>query len=172
MGEFRFSRRVVARALVLAPAFALMGFTTRDYVYRYRLTLDVDTPEGVKSGASVLEISTRETERRVFRKLKGEAVVIDLGARSSTAAPSQANISDCHSWLACNGAAVRPKCTPLVRSTWPSLVAHRKAAPHGGECVSVPTQHAPVSAPLRRRVESSQRAVLFESHFKRAKASS
>jgi hypothetical protein len=53
--------------------------------YRYRLTVEVDTPEGVKTGSSVIEV--RQTLVRaggspanhaVERRVRGEAVAVDL----------------------------------------------------------------------------------------------
>lgn len=57
-----------------------------DYTYRYRLTIEIDTPEGVKSGSSVIE-TKRDTWPRWSSHMgsdgrsvsKGEAVFVDLG---------------------------------------------------------------------------------------------
>jgi hypothetical protein len=56
--------------------------------YRYRLTVEVDTPEGVKSGSSVIEVSTQLSGKysipdpgKIYRKARGEAVTVDLGSR-------------------------------------------------------------------------------------------
>jgi hypothetical protein len=52
--------------------------------WRYRLTIEVDTPEGIKSGSSVIEVRaarqpklTPETTTDIG--ISGEAVVVDLG---------------------------------------------------------------------------------------------
>jgi hypothetical protein len=54
--------------------------------YRYRLTVEVETPEGLKTGSSVIEVSTSTTSSTsipspgaVRHRLNGEAVTIDLG---------------------------------------------------------------------------------------------
>lgn len=54
--------------------------------YRYRLTVEVETPDGLKTGSSVIEVQTNVAgERaitspgRVSFKLRGEAVAVDLG---------------------------------------------------------------------------------------------
>jgi hypothetical protein len=54
--------------------------------YRFRITLDVDTPQGLKSGSSVMEVRTWRYPAWVTlgnstgeSSLKGEAVVLDLG---------------------------------------------------------------------------------------------
>jgi hypothetical protein len=50
--------------------------------YRYRLTVEIDTPEGVKTGSSVIEVN-KLTASTVRTKLKGEAVAVDLGKRGT-----------------------------------------------------------------------------------------
>lgn len=54
--------------------------------YRYRLTVEVETPEGLKTGSSVIEVSTSMTSSTsipspgaVRYRLSGEAVAVDLG---------------------------------------------------------------------------------------------
>jgi hypothetical protein len=50
--------------------------------YRYKLTLAVDTPEGVKRGSSVVEVlfyEVRIPARGTMHKLRGEALYLDLG---------------------------------------------------------------------------------------------
>lgn len=54
--------------------------------YRYRLTVEVETPEELKTGSSVIEVSTSTTSSisipspgAVRHRLSGEAVTIDLG---------------------------------------------------------------------------------------------
>ena len=56
--------------------------------YRYRLTVEVETPEGLKTGSSVIEVKTSVAGRNsiptpgvVSRRARGEAVTVDLGAR-------------------------------------------------------------------------------------------
>ncbi|MEL7319855.1 MAG: hypothetical protein AAFN04_14585, partial [Pseudomonadota bacterium] len=53
--------------------------------YRYRLTVEVDTPEGLKMGSSVIEVKqtlmrpgSSPRSRGVSRKVRGEAVAVDL----------------------------------------------------------------------------------------------
>lgn len=75
----------------LAPTTAACGlFGERFPSYRYRLTVEVDTPEGVKRGSSVIEVDLGRTGAKslpVGNVLKwdihGEAVVVDLGARGT-----------------------------------------------------------------------------------------
>lgn len=54
--------------------------------YRYRLTVEVETPEGLRTGSSVIEVSTSiagstsiPSPGAVRHRLKGEAVTVDLG---------------------------------------------------------------------------------------------
>lgn len=53
--------------------------------YRYRLTVEVETPEGVKSGSSVIEITQNMGRsagsgfgKMIMRRTRGEAVAVDL----------------------------------------------------------------------------------------------
>ena len=56
--------------------------------YGYRLTVEVETRQGLRSGSSVIETTTRDTTRAVLStpearmvssKVRGEAVFVDLG---------------------------------------------------------------------------------------------
>jgi hypothetical protein len=56
--------------------------------YRYRLTVEVDTPEGVKTGSSVIEVETAmsgpnniPSPGSLYVRARGEAVTVDLGER-------------------------------------------------------------------------------------------
>jgi hypothetical protein len=56
--------------------------------YRYRLTVEVDTPEGLRTGSSVIEVQTSRssentipTPGKINHRLRGEAVAVDLGQR-------------------------------------------------------------------------------------------
>jgi len=53
--------------------------------YRYRLTVEVDTPEGLRTGSSVIEVEQRlgraassPAHSQVYRRVRGEAVAVDL----------------------------------------------------------------------------------------------
>lgn len=68
------------------PAKAMMGF--KNEVVRYRVTVEIETPEGIKTGSAVREVGAY-TEPSIlpdqggtsYNITKGEAVVIDLGQR-------------------------------------------------------------------------------------------
>ena len=82
---------------VLALLMAAMGTTTllgcgvsgyRLPDYRYRLTVEVETPEGLRAGSSVIEVKTAVAGRNsiptpgvVSHRVRGQAVAVDLGAR-------------------------------------------------------------------------------------------
>lgn len=54
--------------------------------YRYRLTVTVDTPEGPRTGSSVIEVTTCCSSRSnagVTSTQRGEAVAVDLGRRGT-----------------------------------------------------------------------------------------
>ncbi|MEO5772509.1 MAG: hypothetical protein ABIQ32_00135 [Sphingomicrobium sp.] len=68
---------VVAGVLGLASC----GFTSGE-TYRYRITVEVDTPQGVRSGSSVWETRSWEgsgiPDRGIRSRNRGEAVAVDL----------------------------------------------------------------------------------------------
>jgi hypothetical protein len=75
------SRSFLRFAPMLAMALALAG-CGRTESYRYKLTLAVNTPEGVKRGSSVVEVLFYDVsfpERGTMHKLRGEALYLDLG---------------------------------------------------------------------------------------------
>lgn len=79
-------RSFLSIAASLGGALALAGCDKpgSGAAYRYRLTLDVETPEGAKTGSSVIEVRTWETHfegKRTNHEVTGQAVVVDLGAR-------------------------------------------------------------------------------------------
>lgn len=56
------------------------------YTYRYKITVEIDTPSGVKSGSSVIEVETVQFPSWLTlggdssrQKVAGEAVMIDMG---------------------------------------------------------------------------------------------
>ena len=89
-----FSRFVLLSALLAvglsASACAVAG-SSAEYpsaTIRYKMTVEVETPEGIKTGSAVREISMVSRPKRMgemndthMRLEKGEAVVVDLGQR-------------------------------------------------------------------------------------------
>jgi hypothetical protein len=68
-------------AAVAALSLCLAG-CGRTEAYRYKVTLAVNTPEGVKRGSSVVEVlfyNVSIPERGTMHKLRGEALYLDLG---------------------------------------------------------------------------------------------
>jgi hypothetical protein len=68
-------------AMVALMAVCLVG-CGRTQSYRYKLTLAVNTPEGVKRGSSVVELQFFDVSipaRGTMSKLSGEAIYLDLG---------------------------------------------------------------------------------------------
>ena len=82
------NRRVGIGMMAAVAAMALTGCGGPVYIYRYRLTIEVDTPQGLKSGSSVIETTVQDDteswgprEARLVRSTtKGEAVFVDLGS--------------------------------------------------------------------------------------------
>lgn len=57
-----------------------------DFVHRYKLTVEVDTPDGLKSGSSEIEVTKRDVrwaliapKGQYLYRARGEAVFVDLG---------------------------------------------------------------------------------------------
>ncbi|MCW2319207.1 hypothetical protein M2322_004776 [Rhodoblastus acidophilus] len=83
------NRRLFTKLASFLTLLALAGCGESRFSYRYRLTLEVETPEGVKSGSGVLEVNAFDTknafpklaERRSGALVKGEAIAVDLGSR-------------------------------------------------------------------------------------------
>lgn len=82
-------RRAAIGALTVGAATLLLGAcgVVRIFpTYRYRLTVEVDTPEGLKAGSSVIEVRTSAMHLGGIgggagANARGEAVTVDLGAR-------------------------------------------------------------------------------------------
>lgn len=72
---------------VLVPLVALIGFVIIyrwPETHRYRMTVEVETPEGLRTGSSVIEVTSRR-EIRILPEMhirsstmRGEAVAVDL----------------------------------------------------------------------------------------------
>ena len=64
--------------------------------YRYRLKVEIETPEGLRAGSSVIEVDTAvstgiPTPGAVQTRYRGEAVAVDLGERGTLFALMQSN---------------------------------------------------------------------------------
>lgn len=74
-------------AYIVLALVVLFMWTFQDYTHRFRLTVEIATPEGIKIGSSVIEVE-RKDERwapvpgaRFTFQVRGEAVFVDLGSR-------------------------------------------------------------------------------------------
>lgn len=80
-------RRIGILALVAVAIYLAWTIAYPTYTHRYRLTIEIDTPDGLRSGSSVIEVSTRPIPELLMplfyasgsSKPKGEAIFIDLG---------------------------------------------------------------------------------------------
>lgn len=80
--------RILQAAWLALAALLLSGCTVAENEapdYRYRLTVEVETPDGLKTGSSVIEVRQmigRSTmggfNEQTFYKIHGEAVAVDL----------------------------------------------------------------------------------------------
>jgi hypothetical protein len=75
-----------AIALLVGAAFLLYLYTQPAYSHRFRLTIEVQTPSGLRSGSSVIETTAWESgnwgpieTRGIRRDYKGRAIFVDLG---------------------------------------------------------------------------------------------
>lgn len=73
----------LALAALMLPGCALAEDAAPDY--RYRLTVEVETPEGLRTGSSVIEVQQTlvraggsPANQAVERRVRGEAVAVDL----------------------------------------------------------------------------------------------
>ncbi len=70
-----------------AAAFAMNSFSESELKLRYKITINVQTPDGIKSGSAVREVTIDKfqgfnPDKADFNaKMRGEAVVIDLEER-------------------------------------------------------------------------------------------
>jgi hypothetical protein len=75
------SRSFLHLAVLTLIALGLAG-CSRSESYRYKLTLAVNTPDGIKRASSVVEVAFYEAwfpEKGTMHKLQGEALYLDLG---------------------------------------------------------------------------------------------
>jgi len=104
------NRRVflAAASIVGTSLLAGCGLTSQRFpTYRYRLTVEVDTPEGLRTGSSVIEVHTvRAGEnavplpRGVGVAAQGEAVAVDLpGGKTLFALLRSETSMDWASWI-------------------------------------------------------------------------
>ena len=84
MSRRELSRTVFGAVCLMAlPAGCSLIDRTPDY--RYRLTVEVDTPQGLRTGSSVIEVQTSvageysiPSPGAVSHRVRGEAVAVDL----------------------------------------------------------------------------------------------
>lgn len=77
----------VGKFLLIAAAIVLTikAFTFPDYVHRYRLAIEVDTPDGLKRASSVIEIKRSDfrwvliAQGQYEFRVRADAVFVDLG---------------------------------------------------------------------------------------------
>jgi hypothetical protein len=85
MRKFGFFTLAILTIPLLWLGSAFVFETWHSYVYRFRLTIEVETPEGLKSGSSVIEAFQTEKAGWIpqspgtFGGVRGEAVFVDLG---------------------------------------------------------------------------------------------
>lgn len=80
-------RSISCLLMALLATMALAACGQRSETYRYRMTVEVETPQGLRTGSSVIEVSLTQTgkdswappeARGVNARILGEAVAVDL----------------------------------------------------------------------------------------------
>ncbi len=82
---------IAVAVLVLAVAGAMIAWNIAypSGTWRYKMTVTVETPEGLKSGSAVREVhayiqpAMLGADKKLFIDVEGEAVVVDLGKRGN-----------------------------------------------------------------------------------------
>jgi hypothetical protein len=78
------NRRDLLTCIAIGSALVVGGCGRWYRPYRYRLTVEVDTPEGLKTGSSVIEVSSDRSPKwmpqggGVSKTARGQAVAVDL----------------------------------------------------------------------------------------------
>lgn len=78
---------IVVVLIVLVAAFLYGGLGRETWTSRFRIGVEVDTPNGLKTGSSVIEVRTERDSgflvpyeaRGARSRIRGEAVFVDLG---------------------------------------------------------------------------------------------
>ena len=83
----KYGLMAIALILTAGTAFAMSDLYVSG-TWRYRITVEVETPEGIKTGSAVREVSNAASSIRFGfpestspPEVRGEAVVVDLGER-------------------------------------------------------------------------------------------
>lgn len=84
------NRRYLLTASAVSFLFLAGGCGRSTPDYRYRLTIEVETPEGLRSGSGVLSVRSYRageysipTPGAISHRLRGQAVMVDLGRRGT-----------------------------------------------------------------------------------------
>ena len=82
---------VVLLVVAVTLSYAMGEKSEKTYSWRYKMTVEIETPEGIKTGSAVREVTEifiptynkdpRDPKYSVGQTMKGEAVVVDLGKR-------------------------------------------------------------------------------------------
>ena len=104
MNKSTIKKLLITAAIILSPV-ACWQIKYPSYTYRYKVTVEVDTPQGVKSGSSVVEVHTTQYPGWVIlsggndvqdMNLKGEGTIVDIAEGKTlfvllNGAPSEGN---------------------------------------------------------------------------------
>ena len=162
--------------VAMAGVLAAVAGCAPSVTYRYRLTVEVETPDGMRSGSSVIETNIHDTTgnwwalgeaRRASSRVRGEAVFVDLGSGRNVVAllarGPQADQGIDFNWLVPNTLHVDPlkdpasllrrpglarRCRPISSPRWSRS---RKSPTRKARAWSTPAARCHVGRPAAAR---------------------
>lgn len=86
LGQYANAKKLLLVVLLIGAPIALWGIAYPSGNTRYKITVTVETPEGIKVGSAVRSYHVQKTPEPLetihpHTSMKGEAVVVDLGKR-------------------------------------------------------------------------------------------
>lgn len=90
MKSIRIGTLSIFVAVLPALSFAMGDVSTKTYSWCYKMTVSIDTPEGVKTGTAVRQVSVQIIPQTFYKEhpyrvhvnpVLGDAVLVDLGKR-------------------------------------------------------------------------------------------
>jgi hypothetical protein len=85
--EYHFSKTLGVLILLILLPIVFWKIKYPSYTYRYKMTVEVETPQGIKSGSSVVEVHTYQIPQswagifgghHSWMKIKGEGVFVEI----------------------------------------------------------------------------------------------
>lgn len=163
----RLQKFLIGLAIVVLGGFAFIKLAYPTYTFRYKLTAEVMTPEGPKTGSGVIEVSythffSLSGVPNLIQSAEGEAIFVDLGNNKNlfvtlTSWESGRSANFEPSMPSFNGA-LGPINLPIkvLKLTWPSgrngeeaIMAKQIETLEGSEPVAIPPRLLPTLVTFR-----------------------